>query len=145
MSRRGPSLPRYVPGMSESLFHTILVGTDGSETAAHAIDRAAELSQLMGSSLAIVGAFGSAGEQAPLDAALEAAAAPLRAGGLDVFTQSAKGDPVDVLLEIAEARKVDLIVVGNRGMTGAKRLLVGSIPDKVSHRAHCSVLVAHTT
>jgi nucleotide-binding universal stress UspA family protein len=46
---------------------------------------------------------------------------------------------------VAEERGSDLIVVGNKGMTGAKRFLLGSVPNKVSHHAPCSVLIIRTT
>jgi nucleotide-binding universal stress UspA family protein len=53
------------------------------------------------------------------------------------------GDAADALLEVADAQKADLIVVGNRGMHGMTRVL-GSVPNKVSHRARCSVLIVST-
>jgi nucleotide-binding universal stress UspA family protein len=49
------------------------------------------------------------------------------------------------LLEVAESTNADLIVVGNRGMTGVKRFVLGSVPNKVAHHASCSVLIVHTT
>jgi len=45
----------------------------------------------------------------------------------------------------AEEREADLIIVGNKGMTGAKRFLLGSVPNKISHHAPCSVLIIRTT
>ena len=56
-----------------------------------------------------------------------------------------EGDPADAILDVAEERKADLIIVGNKGMTGAKRFLLGSVPNKVSHHAPCSVLIIRTT
>ena len=56
-----------------------------------------------------------------------------------------EGDPADAILDVAEERDADLIVVGNKGMTGAKRFLLGSVPNKVSHHAPCSVLIIRTT
>jgi nucleotide-binding universal stress UspA family protein len=55
------------------------------------------------------------------------------------------GDAADAILDVAEEQRCDLIVVGNRGMTGAKRFLLGSVPNKVSHHAPCSVLIVRTT
>ena len=57
----------------------------------------------------------------------------------------AKGDAADAILDVAEEQAADLIVVGNKGMTGAKRFLLGSVPNKVSHHAPCSVLIVRTT
>ena len=56
-----------------------------------------------------------------------------------------QGDPADAILDVAEERDADLIIVGNKGMTGAKRFLLGSVPNKVSHHAPCSVLIIRTT
>jgi nucleotide-binding universal stress UspA family protein len=58
---------------------------------------------------------------------------------------SRQGDPADAILDVAEEQAADLIVVGNKGMTGAKRFLLGSVPNKVSHHAPCSVLIIRTT
>ena len=65
--------------------------------------------------------------------------------GVSVQTFSREGDPADAILDVAEERDADLIVVGNKGMTGAKRFLLGSVPNKVSHHAPCSVLIIRTT
>ena len=67
------------------------------------------------------------------------------AGLDDVEIFSRQGDAADAILDIAEEQRADLIVVGNRGMTGAKRFLLGSVPNKVSHHAPCSVLIVRTT
>ncbi len=56
-----------------------------------------------------------------------------------------KGDPADAILDVAEEQEADLIIVGNRGMAGAERFLLGSVPNKVSHHAPCSVLIIRTT
>jgi nucleotide-binding universal stress UspA family protein len=46
---------------------------------------------------------------------------------------------------VAEEVGADLLVVGNKGMTGAKRFLLGSVPNKISHHAPCSVYIVRTT
>jgi nucleotide-binding universal stress UspA family protein len=56
-----------------------------------------------------------------------------------------RGRPADALLGLAEAERVDAVVVGNKGMAGAHRFLLGSVPNRVSHRANCDVVVVHTT
>ncbi len=68
-----------------------------------------------------------------------------KAAGVEVQTFSRRGDPSDAILDVAEEEKADLIIVGNKGMTGAKRFLLGSVPNKVSHHAPCSVLIVRTT
>ena len=51
----------------------------------------------------------------------------------------------DAILDVAEEQQADLIVVGNKGMTGAKRFLLGSVPNKISHHAPCSVMIIRTS
>jgi nucleotide-binding universal stress UspA family protein len=68
-----------------------------------------------------------------------------RAGVGAVETFARQGDAADAILDVAEEQRTDLIVVGNKGMTGAKRFLLGSVPNKVSHHAPCSVLIVRTT
>ena len=67
------------------------------------------------------------------------------AAGVTVERHARQGDPADAILDVAEEIGADLIVVGNKGMTGAKRFLLGSVPNKVSHHAPCSVLIIRTT
>jgi nucleotide-binding universal stress UspA family protein len=147
------------------MFRTIVVGTDGSETASKAVGQAAELAASVGSTLLIVSAFAPVGptrlreevSQAPddvrwmvnpredVDATLAAAAEVAEEQGVDVALFARQGDPADAILDVAEEQGADLIVVGNKGMTGAKRFLLGSVPNKVSHHAPCSVLIVRTT
>jgi len=79
-----------------------------------------------------------------VQAMLEAAAREIRAAGVEVEVFALQGDPADAILDVAEERGSDLIVIGNKGMTGAKRFLLGSVPNKVSHHAPCSVLIIRT-
>ncbi len=80
-----------------------------------------------------------------VDATLKAAGEQIEEAGVEVHTHAREGDPADAILDVAEERKTDLIIVGNKGMTGAKRFLLGSVPNKVSHHAPCSVLIIRTT
>ena len=147
-------------------FHSILVGTDGSTTAGSAVARAIELASDVGAKLVVVSAFEPAQVQrkvldqldAPEDVAwtlgpheyvlgvLETAADDAKAGGVsEVATFERQGDAADAILDVAEEQGCDLIVVGNQGMKGARRFLLGSVPNKVSHHAPCSVLIVRTT
>ena len=122
-------------------YRTVLVGTDGSSTAARAVARAAELATASEAEL-IVAYVGDATQGADV---LDHVVARL-AGTLPVpQTRVLAGDPADALLGLAAAEHVDVIVVGSKGMTGAQRFLLGSVPNKISHRASCDVLVVHTT
>lgn len=147
------------------MFTRIVVGTDGSQTAKGAVDQAIELAKVFGASLSIVSAYqpvsgrrvqGEAAD-APADVqheigpredvnlVLEAAAADARKEGVEVQTHPVEADPADAILNTAEHINADLIVVGNKGMTGARRYLLGSVPNNVSHHAPCSVIIVRTT
>jgi nucleotide-binding universal stress UspA family protein len=154
-------MPVYDPGM----FKSIVVGTDGSETANTAVRQAIELAKPLQASLHIVTAFQPVSEdklareraQIPeemswmvnprdqVDATLKEAAGWADGEGLKIETYARQGDPADALLDVAEERDADLIIIGNKGMTGAKRFLLGSVPNKVSHHAPCSVLIIRTS
>jgi nucleotide-binding universal stress UspA family protein len=148
------------------MFRSILVGTDGSQTAETAVRRAIELAAGLHARLHIVSAYEPAsearprGEAAPASedtqwasnlhddvvALLERARAEAASGGVaEVETFARVGDAADAIVDVAEEQRCDLIVVGNKGMTGAKRFLLGSVPNKVSHHAPCSVLIVRTT
>jgi len=142
--------------------NVIVVGTDGSDSASKALDEACGLASRTGAKLHIVVAYEHArgarldpeaparstwmvGPDVPVDSVLEQAAGTTHAHGVEAESHARRGDPADALLEVAEQEGADLIVVGNRGMTGAKRFLLGSVPNKVSHHASCSVLIVRTT
>jgi nucleotide-binding universal stress UspA family protein len=147
------------------MFARIVVGTDGSETAKRAVQEATELAKHTGASLDIVSAFEPVPSsrlreerlQAPSDiehavnphedvnAILAEAEGDVTGSGVAVRTFARQGEPADAILDVAEEENADLIVVGNKGMTGAKRFLLGSVPNKVSHHAPCSVLIIRTT
>ena len=147
------------------MFSRIVVGTDGSETAAEAVRQASELAKLTGGRLDVVSAFepvsrrrveaeqgGAPGDvqhefhpREDVNITLEAAASAAKGEGVEeVTTHAREGDPADAILDVAEEVNADLIVVGNKGMTGARRFLLGSVPNKVSHHAPCSVIIVRT-
>ena len=147
------------------MFASLVVGTDGSQTANEAVKQATELAQRLGATVHLVSAYEPVPEgrlreerqQIPedlqwmvnpredVDATLEEAAKGLTALGVGVQIHAREGDPADAILDVAEEQGSDLIVVGNKGMTGAKRFLLGSVPNKVSHHAPCSVMIIRTT
>jgi len=144
------------------MFRSIVVGTDGSPTAAEAVRRAHRLAGAFRADLHVVNAYrppalllagaepGFVSALPEWDAAaregarhlLDDVAAGL-AGPVPVTTHVVPAHPATALLSVAEAVDADLIVVGNRGMKGARRVL-GSIPNHVSHHAVCDVLVVDT-
>lgn len=147
------------------MFKTIVVGTDGSDTARDALTRAMHLATSMGATLDIVSAYQpvsnarlqAESKEAPEDMqwaispteevekVLQSAADEAAAAGIEVRTHAREGDPADAILLVAEEQGADCIVVGNKGMTGTKRFLLGSVPNKISHHAPCCVLIAKTT
>jgi len=147
------------------VFASIVVGTDGSESAQEAVRQAVELAARLGATLRIVSAYepvpaGRLREEATqvppdlqwminpredVDATLRSAAEAAREGGIEAETYARQGDPADAILDVAEEQGADLIVVGNKGMTGARRFLLGSVPNRVSHHAPCSVLIIRTS
>ena len=141
---------------------SIVVGTDGSETAGRAVQEAVRLARALGAELHVVSAYepirgariagapeGAAKIWAPLpdadvEATLQEAAATIRMHDVPVTTYAIQKDPADALLEVAGNVGAGMIVIGNKGMHGAKRLVLGSVPNKVSHHARCNVLIVAT-
>lgn len=148
------------------MYETILVGTDGSETASVAVDHAALLATKFGARLVIVSAFkpptpteveakqrdvpddvvwAVSGREEVEAMLAEAKKRAEGAGAADVLASSVEGTPSEVLLDMADKVKASVIVVGSVGLTGAKRFLIGSVPNRVTHHASVDVLVVRTT
>jgi nucleotide-binding universal stress UspA family protein len=148
------------------MISSILVGTDGSDTAAIAVRHAISLAAALEARLQVVSAYEPVSNArlraerltAPQDVQwevnpredvlelLESIERDAAEGGVDTVETFARvGDAADAILDVAEEQRTDLIVVGNKGMTGATRFLLGSVPNKVSHHAPCSVLIVRTT
>ena len=136
---------------------TVAVGTDGSETAAEALEMAAEMARRFDAKIVLLSAFDSSrASRSPTDPEGEWSYSPasrlreilgrseedLRKEGLDASTRIEDGEPADVLVRLADECSADVLVVGNRGM---QRRVLGSVPNTVTHRAGCSVLVVKTT
>ena len=146
------------------MYKAIVVGTDGSPTATQAVTHAAELASLAGAALHVVHAYRSPAAVVALDPAF----API---GLDVLNDGSAehaevvcaeaalaaedrgakverhvvcGDAAEALIAVAEAVDADLLVVGNRGMSGVRRFLLGSVPNKISHHSPCHLMILHT-
>lgn len=146
-------------------YRSIVVGTDGSPTATGAVRHAAALAAAVGAQLTVVSAFSrdgqsvGAAEREAVPAELrwmvtEAAAADevvghakeiaREAGVAKVVGVAEEGEPAEVVLRVAAASG-DCVVVGSVGMTGAKRFVLGSVPNRISHHAPCDVIIVHTT
>jgi nucleotide-binding universal stress UspA family protein len=146
------------------MYTTIVVGTDGSTTAAHAVRQATELAKALGAKLHVVHAFQPASATAAIGLGggadslgvteaieslarevLQEAAEHVADEGVAVESHLQVGDPASALLDVAERVDADLLVVGNKGMSGARRFLLGSVPNKVSHHCPCSLLIVNTS
>ena len=123
------------------MYKRILVGTDGSTTAAKAVDRAVELAQVSGAALTILTA--GIGEQAKQ--IVDREAARHADSGVRIDTRVDDRDASTALVEVADDGDYDLLVVGNKGMTGTSRFFLGSVPNKVSHHIQRSLLIVRTT
>jgi nucleotide-binding universal stress UspA family protein len=150
------------------MFKRIVVGTDGSVGANIAVDAAIELARLSGATLHVVNAF-KAMSAYNLATAAEVGIAPVdvaetneailaqgqrfcdqaaeRAGRVGVHTEThcVADDAADALMRVAKDTEADLLVVGNRGMSGARRFVLGSVPNKVSHHCPSSLLIVDTS
>jgi nucleotide-binding universal stress UspA family protein len=144
---------------------SIVAGTDGSESASRAIVKAGELARALDCTVHVVSCYreGSNGawmaaaggltvgdvmssEDARVHAeqAVERACSQLSELGVSAQGHVCSGEPAQALVTIADGEKAEMIVVGNRGMSGARRVL-GSVPNRVSHHARCGVLIVPTT
>ncbi len=151
--------------MSSNSYGTVLVGTDGSDSSFRAVDRAALVARDAGATLLLLTAYhpmsprevqdaqralGDAGYKVsgsvPAEDVLRDAEDRARKiGATKIERLAVEGDPVDVLAKTAVDRKIDLLVVGNRGLNTLSGRLLGSVPANITHKAACDVLIVHTT
>lgn len=145
-------------------YQTIMVGTDGSDSSFRAVDKAAGLARDAGGKLVVVCAYRPASERevaaagdvlgdeayqvvgsAPAEDTLRTAADRAAAvGATDVVTHAVVGDPAKSLVRAVDDHRVDLLVVGNRGLNSLAGRILGSVPSDVSRQARCDVLIVHT-
>src|ERR1700751_1223970 len=125
-------------GRKGIMFNSIVVGTDGSDTATQAVREAVDMCKAVGATLELVSAYAPVSEarlraerrDAPEDVqwainprqegevSLSDAADIARQAGVKVNTYAREGDPADAILDVAEEQKSDLVILGNKGMTG---------------------------
>jgi nucleotide-binding universal stress UspA family protein len=140
---------------------TIAVGTDGSDTAAIAVDFAIDMAARYDSKLLVISSYTPVPEDklrkdqadAPQDviwsinpmqeveAIVKEVEEKAQERGLTTLSEARQGDPGDVLCEIAAEQEADVLVIGSKGM---HRRILGSVPNTVSHKAPCSELIVKT-
>jgi nucleotide-binding universal stress UspA family protein len=141
------------------MFRTILVGADDSGTAARAVRTAVELVKSLGGTLHVVTAYNPPSAHAaavgalpqeyidrvtdPADLLLAKLREDIAKEGVEARYHPAAGSPAEAIVRVADQVGADLIVVGNKGMKGVRRVL-GSVPNSVAHQANCSVLIVDT-
>lgn len=140
------------------MFDVIVVGADDSSTALRAVEAAVAIAAMSGGTLHIVSAFvlknvpsagvpddvGLLDNEGQVDALLQELSFVAKAKGVEPILHKVPPPPAASLIKYAEEVGADLVVVGNRGMKGVRRLL-GSVPNSVAHGAHCSVAIIDTT
>jgi nucleotide-binding universal stress UspA family protein len=141
------------------MISTVAVGTDGSGTAAEAVKTAAEIARRFEAKLVLLSAFQDSGGRpkgsgssaevqwasspaARVQEILSRAAQEVSREGIECDTLVDEGDPGEVLVRLAEECGADLLVIGNKGM---QRRMLGSVPNTISHKATCAVMVVKTT
>lgn len=126
------------------MYKNIVVGVANTASSLEAMRQARELAELVGAKLEIVTAFGDdvTTERKHAEALVDRLAQPRLPGG--TRTHALPGDPAEAILQVAGEVDADLLVVGNKGMHGLRRVL-GSVPNDVAHKAACSVLIINTT
>jgi nucleotide-binding universal stress UspA family protein len=144
---------------ARAMLSTVAVGTDGSATAAVAVEAAVEMARRFDAKLVLLSAFQGADRprgansgseelqwvfdnDARVREMLSRTEQELRNQKVDCTTMAEEGDPAEVLIRLAEECNADLLVIGNRGM---QRRVLGSVPNTVTHKAPCSVYVVKTT
>lgn len=144
------------------MYASIVVGTDGSTTAEKAVSHAARLAAMSGAHLhiatvapripvlvapdmVVASAEWNAATEQSTQLALTGAAEIAESAGATATTHALGGEPADALLGLCDDVDADLLVVGNRGMQGARRFLLGSVSSRCAHHADCSVLIVQTS
>jgi nucleotide-binding universal stress UspA family protein len=138
------------------MFKIVLVGADSSVTASRAVATAVELVKAVGGTLHVVTAYKPEPAHVdklpdeffdritdPADLLLEQLRSGISEAGVEARYYPAAGDAAEAIVRVADQVGADLIVVGNKGMKGVRRVL-GSVPNSVAHHANCSVLIVDT-
>lgn len=140
------------------MFKVVVVGADDSPTARRAVEAATEMAAMSNGELHIVTAyeisvvrdrhlpseFQNLSRDGEVDAFMQVLSFIAKKRGIEPTLHTVAGDPADAIIKKATELNADLVVVGNRGMHGVRRVL-GSVPNSVAHGAPCSVAIIDTS
>jgi nucleotide-binding universal stress UspA family protein len=142
------------------MYSRIVVGTDGTDRSLIAVDHAARLAAVFSAELHIVAAASPGDAVAGHPSTMTAVLAELsdvsaktaakighdagKRHGVRVVEHPMVGEPASVLMAVADAIEADLIVVGNKGMSGRIRKFTGSVPSRLAHQCRLPILIVHT-
>jgi nucleotide-binding universal stress UspA family protein len=129
------------------MYEHIVAGVANTERSMAALDQALQLAAKLGASLEIVTAFDDRGSDAEIASARKHAEGLIErlaaTSKVETRTHALPGDAAAAILQVAAEVGADLVIVGNKGMQGVRRVL-GSVPNDVAHKADCSVLIVDT-
>jgi nucleotide-binding universal stress UspA family protein len=156
MRRRGTAGDDRIADHEEAPMKKILIGYDATPESERALDRTADLAIAFGAEVIVISVaraltpagrgVGPVDPTDPMEAHEELvaqAAGRLEKLGVEAERVTALGQPARTIVEAAEGRGVDLIVLGARDLNVLERLVAGSVSDAVVHRAPCDVLIVH--
>lgn len=143
-------------------YNRILIPTDGSEDADFAVIKGLSLAKLINAKEIIAlyvkdnsffknypadeyTIYLTAGQDKEAKEILENVRQKGEEMNLDVETLVVEGNPGEMILDVAEERNIDIIVIGTVGKTGVERFLLGSVAERVTRHAPCPVLVVRYT
>ena len=139
------------------MFNCIVFATDGSDHSQRALAYARDLTRLHEAELYLVHVYPRVSDLlgtkeyekivehriAAGNEVIEQAGKELEAAGITYHTELLEGPMAEAIINVAETRGADLIIIGARGKSSLEGLLLGSVSQKVIHHADCPVLVVH--
>jgi nucleotide-binding universal stress UspA family protein len=129
---------------SGAIVRRVLVATDRSETAEHAVMWAAEMAERYTAELVLLQVV------VPPAMPSQGMAEDLQRHAQELADERGRAaivtgeDPAKAIIEAAETEDVDVVVVGNVGMSGRKEFLLGNVPNRVSHGTRRTVVIVNT-
>jgi len=130
-----------IPETAKVSYRNILIATDGSKYSDAAALEAISIAKRCGSDLIALSVATKDKDLPSAKKSVEKISQIAEKEGLKSKTMTPRGTPYNVIVETAEKKNADVIVVGSHGRTGLERLLMGSVTERVIGQANCAVLV----